>query len=284
MSYNTIPNTAKRFYYLKDHLGSIQVVVDTVGEIVSYDAGVYPALSGKPWGIILNGRSTNSAYINAKYKFTSKERDVETGYDYFACLPKSERRRQGARYYDSRIGRWLQVDPLFEKHPDFSPYNYVLNNPLKLIDPDGKQSTDWWKVLFRAFVRVITKPIKNEAIDEILKKNDSKDMLGERPLGSKGEDIDNDGIDDSRDGIDNRDYFKEMVKFKKMEDKINESFRKSVEEGIKKEKQNLFQKPFQQSEENKTTETSNYELDYLEPNEPLSPIELREDKTENIRR
>ena len=121
----TVTNTPKRFYYLKDHLGSIRVVVNETGEIVSSD-------DYYPFGMILNGRSTNTAYTNAKYKFTSKERDVETGYDYF-----------GARYYDSRIGRWLQVDQLFEKHPDFSPYNYVLNNPLKLIDPDGKQVSPW---------------------------------------------------------------------------------------------------------------------------------------------
>ncbi|MCZ2269392.1 MAG: RHS repeat-associated core domain-containing protein [Ignavibacteriales bacterium] len=121
----TVTNTPKRFYYLKDHLGSIRVVVNETGEIVSSN-------DYYPFGMILNGRSTNSAYTNAKYKFTSKERDVETGYDYF-----------GARYYDSRIGRWLQVDQLFEKHPDFSPYNYVLNNPLKLIDPDGKQVSPW---------------------------------------------------------------------------------------------------------------------------------------------
>ena len=94
----TVTNTPKRFYYLKDHLGSIRVVVNETGEIVSSD-------DYYPFGMILNGRSTNTAYTNAKYKFTSKERDVETGYDYFACLPKSERRRQGARYYDSRIGR-----------------------------------------------------------------------------------------------------------------------------------------------------------------------------------
>ncbi|MBW7843480.1 MAG: hypothetical protein H3C40_12215 [Ignavibacterium sp.] len=68
--------------------------MNEIGDIVSSDAGVYPALGGNPWGIILNGRSTKAAYTNAKYKFTSKERDVETGYDYF-----------GARYYDSRIGR-----------------------------------------------------------------------------------------------------------------------------------------------------------------------------------
>ena len=135
----TVPNTAKRFYNLKDHLGSIRVVVNETGEIVSSDAGVYPALGGNPCGMILNGRSTNTAYTNAKYKFTSKERDVETGYDYFACLPKSERRRKGARHYDSRIGRWLQVDPLAEKYFGWSPYNYTLNNPIKFVDPNGSE-------------------------------------------------------------------------------------------------------------------------------------------------
>ncbi|MBW7843483.1 MAG: RHS repeat-associated core domain-containing protein [Ignavibacterium sp.] len=70
----------------------------------------------------------STIYLNTKYKFTSKERDVETGYDYF-----------GARYYDSRIGRWLQVDPLAEKYFGWSPYNYTMCNPLIFLDPDGKQ-------------------------------------------------------------------------------------------------------------------------------------------------
>lgn len=38
----------------------------------------------------------------------------------------------------SRIGRWSSVDPFFENCYDFSLYNYVLDNPLKLIDPNGK--------------------------------------------------------------------------------------------------------------------------------------------------
>ena len=37
------------------------------------------------------------------------------------------------------LGRWTSVDPLAEKHPEWSPYNYVLNNPMALLDPDGRQ-------------------------------------------------------------------------------------------------------------------------------------------------
>lgn len=58
-----------------------------------------------------------------KYKFTGKERDDETSYDYF-----------GARYYDSRIGRWGQMEPKFENYIKYSPYMYALNNPMILKD------------------------------------------------------------------------------------------------------------------------------------------------------
>jgi len=71
-------------------------------------------------------RSSNDAGVDGRYKFTAKKRDAETGYDYF-----------GTRYYDSWLGRWLQVDSLDAMYPGLSPYNYVLNDPVNIIDPKG---------------------------------------------------------------------------------------------------------------------------------------------------
>ncbi len=72
-----------KYYYLKDHLGSVRVVINSTNTVVSaqdYDC----------WGYLLENRTYNNTAM--RYDFTSKERDVESNYDYF-----------GARYYDSRI-------------------------------------------------------------------------------------------------------------------------------------------------------------------------------------
>ena len=61
-------------------------------------------------------------------KFTGKEKDSETGYYYF-----------GARYYNSDLSIWLSVDPMADKYPSLSPYNYCAWNPMRLVDPNGAE-------------------------------------------------------------------------------------------------------------------------------------------------
>ncbi|WP_333908747.1 RHS repeat-associated core domain-containing protein [Marinigracilibium pacificum] len=60
------------------------------------------------------------------YLFNGKELDEETGLYYY-----------GVRYYDAKIGMFLGVDPMAEKREWLSPYNFVQNNPVVRIDPDG---------------------------------------------------------------------------------------------------------------------------------------------------
>ena len=58
----------------------------------------------------------------------SEERDAETGCSYF-----------GARYYDPDLSAvWLNVDPMADKYPSISPYAYCAWNPVRLVDPDGR--------------------------------------------------------------------------------------------------------------------------------------------------
>jgi RHS repeat-associated protein len=68
-----------------------------------------------------------TASYSSRYTFTGKEQDALTGLQYF-----------GARYYDARISLWYGVDPMAEKALSWTPYNYCLNNPIRLVDPDGR--------------------------------------------------------------------------------------------------------------------------------------------------
>ncbi len=105
-----------------DHLGSASWVTDTNG------VG-YQHLQYMPWGEQWIDQRKSGYTYNTRYTFSGKERDEETGFSYF-----------GARYYNPDLSIWLSVDPMAAKYPSLSPYAYCGNNPVRLVDPDGR---DW---------------------------------------------------------------------------------------------------------------------------------------------
>jgi RHS repeat-associated protein len=128
-------------YLVQDHLGSTRAMLDEANVLVArYD--YLPFGEQIPTGY--NGRTAlwgaapawaGQTADGLTEKFTGKERDAETGLDYF-----------GARYYSGAQGRFTSPDPLGANilrviNPQRrNMYSYGLNNSLMYVDPDGRDA------------------------------------------------------------------------------------------------------------------------------------------------
>ena len=83
-----------------------------------------------PFGELFNEQN-NSIYENV-FKFNAKELDDASGLYYYS-----------ARYYDPKLSIFLSVDPLAEQFVGWTPYHYVHNNPINMIDPTGMEGEGW---------------------------------------------------------------------------------------------------------------------------------------------
>lgn len=109
-------------YYHVDALGSVRAVTNQAGSVVArHDYAPFGEELPAPTG-------------DDTLRFAGKERDTETGLNYF-----------GARYYGNWRGRFTTVDPVLEiEHAVAEPqlwnrYTYVTNNPLRYTDPTGRE-------------------------------------------------------------------------------------------------------------------------------------------------
>lgn len=119
-------------WLVTDHLGTPRMVVGQTGSLSGIRRHDYLPF-GEELGAGTGGRTTAQGYAgdNVRQQFTSKERDDETGLDYF-----------NARYYSSTIGRFTSTDEPFMDQEEEDPqswnlYAYVRNNPLLYTDPHG---------------------------------------------------------------------------------------------------------------------------------------------------
>jgi RHS repeat-associated protein len=126
-------------YNLKDHLGNTRITFcdKDNDKKINGTSEILQENHYYPFGLNLDGPWLKDATATKyRYQYNGKELNEDLGLnmnDY------------GARWYDATIGRWSAVDPLAENSRRWSPYNYGVNNPVRFIDPDGMQATDWYK-------------------------------------------------------------------------------------------------------------------------------------------
>jgi RHS repeat-associated protein len=120
-------------YLSTDHLGSTRLVTGENGSVIARH-DYLPFGEEIPSGYANRGADW-AADDSVKQKFTGKERDTETGLDYF-----------GARYYGSALGRFTSADDGSDQEPgdpqSWNLYGYGRNNPLRFTDPDGHDAAD----------------------------------------------------------------------------------------------------------------------------------------------
>jgi RHS repeat-associated protein len=127
----TMPHAGTKRWYIGDHLGSTQLILDERAAVIAEK--VY-----YPFGLSRFAQNGGAA----PYGYTGKELDA-SGLHYYE-----------ARYYDALVGRFISVDPLYLDKPQagaqnpqlLNLYAYGLNNPLKYVDPNGASPVQQLKI------------------------------------------------------------------------------------------------------------------------------------------
>jgi RHS repeat-associated protein len=136
-------NTGEWYYYLKDHIGSSDIVMHSSGKPVEqmlyqpYGSEEDPEVMSGTWREHTQANKAITPREKTHHRFTGHYLDDDSGLYYMK-----------ARFYDPLLGRFVQPDPLFLDQPQLclksviecNLYSYARNNPLKFTDPTGQDA------------------------------------------------------------------------------------------------------------------------------------------------
>lgn len=153
-----LPEKDQIEYVLRDQLGNNRVFFSDLnkdGQIEKLTE-VLQIANYYPFGML---QEENHHVVNKnQHLFSNKELEEELNINLYDF---------GSRYYDPSFGRWISVDPKAQSFSSWSAYNYVQNNPLRLIDPNGESPVDPYKQLIDLVNRVFRDAPLHIARDQI---------------------------------------------------------------------------------------------------------------------
>ncbi|HEY4063618.1 MAG TPA: RHS repeat-associated core domain-containing protein [Puia sp.] len=137
-----------KLFELPNHLGNVLVTISdkklqhsTDGSTVDYyTADAISANDYYAFGSPMPGRAMNTA--GYRYGFNGKENDNEV-------KGVGDQIDYGMRVYDPRVGRFYAIDPITQKYPALTPYQFASNSPIAMADIDGMEGGDYmmWAML-----------------------------------------------------------------------------------------------------------------------------------------
>ncbi len=131
-------------YELSNHLGNVLATItdrkvpdiDMPNSIYNYyNPQITTITDYYPFGMQIEERSWVASSSSYRFGFQGQEKDNEMKGD-------GNSLDFGARIYDSRLGRFLSVDPLFKKYIYLSSYSFAANNPIKFIDKNDENPSE----------------------------------------------------------------------------------------------------------------------------------------------
>lgn len=150
-------------YELTNHLGNVLVTITDKklphlnnGTVENYNADISTSLDYYPFGMLM----PEKIFSSNKYMFgfNGKENDN-------VVIGVGNQQDYGTRIYDTRIGKFLSIDPISTKYPWYTPYQFAGNTPIQAIDLDGLEGVTSTRIYVEFKIGV---KFGSKALDEAL--------------------------------------------------------------------------------------------------------------------